>query len=316
MNKISILVKSFIDDIDYCKRLFKSFSKHNKDNLILYLVVPELDIEAFNNIIHDDNIEILSEDLFSKYLTIEDVNGIRPGYINQEIIKLAFHELGYCENYFLCDSDGYFIRDFFISDFLHKDGTPYSILVEDNELQVDPYYHNNHWIERMKSIEKIKEAINFDCQFILTSHGFSIFSAAVLRDLKKSYMDNQKLTYLDLMEVSPYEFSWYNLWLQKSKIIGIYSRGPLFKTFHYSGQHLEYIIRGVKEEDIARSYLGVVVNNNYSRDFGMINYESNLPKLLVNYISFKDLLYINIFKIKNILVRIVRKIKIIFLTTK
>ena len=79
MNKISILVKSFIDDIDYCKRLFKSFSKHNKDNLILYLVVPELDIEAFNNIIHDDNIELLSVDLFSKLITVDDVNAFQPG---------------------------------------------------------------------------------------------------------------------------------------------------------------------------------------------------------------------------------------------
>ena len=309
MNKISILVKSFIDDIDYCKRLFKSFSKHNKDNLILYLVVPELDIEAFNNIIHDDNIEILSEDLFSKYLTIEDVNGVRPGYINQEIIKLAFHELGYCENYFLCDSDSYFIRDFFISDFLHKDGTPYSILVEDNELQVDPTYHNTHWIGRMKSIEKIKEAINFDCQFILTSHGFSIFSAAVLRDLKKSYMDNQKLTYLNLMEVSPYEFSWYNLWLQKSNIISIYNREPLFKTFHYAGQHLEYIIRGVKEEDMARSYLGVVVNSNYSRDMGIIDYESNLPKTLSNYLTFRTIIWMIYYKIILVIIRIYRHLK-------
>jgi len=316
VNKISILVKSFIDDIGYCKRLFKSFSKHNKDNLILYLVVPELDIEAFNNIIHDDNIEILSEDLFSKYLTIEDVNGIRPGYINQEIIKLAFHELGYCENYFCCDSDGYFLKDFFSSDFLYKDNIPYSILIEDKELQVDPYYYNTYWKGRIKLIEKIKTSIGFDCPFTLTNHAFSVFSCKVLKDLKETHMCEKKLTYINLMEISPYEFSWYSLWLQYSNIIPIYHREPLFKFFHYKGQHLEYMIRGVKEADIARAYIGVNINSNYSKGMGIIDYQSNIPKTLASYISFKDVIYVNFYKIYSLITRAYKKFNKLFKKTK
>ncbi len=42
----------------------------------------------------------------------EPVAGIRPGYINQEIVKLAFWELGLTENYFCVDSDAVFVRPF------------------------------------------------------------------------------------------------------------------------------------------------------------------------------------------------------------
>ncbi len=316
MNKISILVKSFAEDLNYCERLFKSFTIHNKDALILYLVVPENDIKAFSLIANDKNIKILSENLFSEYLTSSEVNGIRPGYINQEIIKLAFHELEYCENYFCCDSDGYFLRDFFISDFLYKKDIPYSILIEDKELQVDPHYYNTHWKGRIRLIEKIKTSIGFDCPFTLTNHAFSVFSCKVLKDLKEAYMCEKKLTYINLMEISPYEFSWYSLWLQYSNIIPIYHREPLFKFFHYKGQHLEYMIRGVKEADIARAYIGVNINSNYSKGMGVIGYQSNIPKTLANYISFKDVIYVNFYKIYSLITRAYKKFNKLLKKTK
>ena len=62
----------------------------------------------------ESNIEIFSDESITDYLVEDDsVMGIRPGYINQEIVKLAFWEKGLCENYFCMDSDGVFIRNFF-----------------------------------------------------------------------------------------------------------------------------------------------------------------------------------------------------------
>ena len=70
-----------------------------------------------------------------------------------------------------------------------------------------------------------------------------------------------------MLAEAPYEFSWYNLWLQKSQVIPIEVREPLVKTFHHEGQHLEYALRGIGPDDIARGFVGVVVNSNYARSW-------------------------------------------------
>ncbi len=50
-------------------------------------------------------------------------------------------------------------------------------------------------------------------------------------------------------------------------VIPIEVREPLVKTFHHEGQHLEYALRGIGPDDIARGFVGVVVNSNYARSW-------------------------------------------------
>ena len=51
MQKLVILLKTFVDDLKYVERLIPTYNKHNKDNIPLYFVVPEGDIkvESFGN---------------------------------------------------------------------------------------------------------------------------------------------------------------------------------------------------------------------------------------------------------------------------
>jgi hypothetical protein len=273
MHKISILLKTYLGDIKYVERLIDSYKKHNRDNIPLFIVVPSSDFDSFKKF-GDQNIELLSDESITQKLVKDDsVRGIRPGYINQEIIKLAFWEKRLCENYFCMDSDGVFIRDFFISDFMYDDVTPYTILVEDNELIVDSEYYQANWVGREKLIRIIQDEVGLIDKRILTCHAFAIFSSKVLESLYNNYLLPKNRTYIDLMKISPYEFSWYNMWLQKDKTIRIEFREPIIKFFHQRSHHLDYLAKGIKVNDIARGYIGYNINSNYSRYSGVINYE-------------------------------------------
>jgi len=272
MHTLGMLLKTYRGDLTYAERLITSYTKHNVNNIPLFIVTPQSDLGAFKKFTND-YIKLLSDESITTHLVSDDnVNGIQPGYINQEIIKLAFWEKRVCKNYVCLDSDGQFIRDFFVSDFMYDADVPYTILLEDNELKVDPEYYHQHWQEREKWIRKIQETLGLIDRRMLTCHGFAILSAKVLESLYKNFMSPRQLTYIDLIQMSPYEFSWYNMWLQKDNTIPLYMRESVFKCFHNQNQHLDYLKKGITLADIARGYLGLVINSNYSRKYGVVSY--------------------------------------------
>ena len=296
MHKIAILLVTYIGDIEYVERLIPNYIKYNIDKIPLYIVAPSSDSTTFEKFV-GDNIELLTEESITDNLVHDNsVRGIRPGYINQEIIKLAFWEKGLCENYFCMDSDGQFVRYFYTSDFMYDDNTPYTILVEDNELAVEPEYYQKYWAGREKLIRLIQKEVGLVDKRMLTCHGFAILSCKVLESLYKKYILPNNLTYRDLLSKSPYEFSWYNMWLQKDKTIDIHFREHIFKYFHHKNHHLEYLQKGITLDDIARGYLGVVVNSNYSRWDGVVSYEDG------------DIYELSIKEINQLLYKIIRSL--------
>lgn len=273
MHTIAILLVTYIGDLEYVRRLISSYKKYNVEKIPLYIVTPATDIKFFEIFI-DDTIDLLSYEIITNNLVFDNsVHGIRPGYINQEIIKLAFWEKKLCNNYFCMDSDGEFIRDFFVSDFMYDNIIPYTILAEYNELAVDPQYFKDHWFSYEKSIRLIQNEVGLVDKRILTCQGFGIFSCKVLESFHKKYLLPKNLTYIDLLIISPYEFSWYNMWLQKDNTIPIKFREPIIKCFLNKYHHLEYLEKGIKLQDISRGYLGIVINSNYSRGYGVISYD-------------------------------------------
>ena len=287
MTRLGLLLKSYAGDFAYAQRMVESFHKHNADKLTLFIVIPDSDVELFSSMT-GSNVEIFSEELLGKYLVDSPVHDLRPGYINQEIVKLAFWELGLTENYFCVDSDAEFIRDFGFSDFMANDTTPYTVLVEDKELLVEPRYYKQYWKTREAEIRHIQELVGLDTQVIRTCHGHQVFSATVLRSFKEKFLEPRGWSYVDALAESPYEFSWYNMWLQKDHGIEIHTREPFVKVFHHEGHHLEYILRGVTQADIARGYLAVVVNSNYSRDLGVVDSSASKSESLSRYLSYGE----------------------------
>ena len=267
MASLGILVKSYQQDLSYADRLMESLDKHNVTEIPTWIVVPDTDRPLFAKYERPHR-QVLSESMFARHLVSEPIGGLRVGYANQEIVKLAFWELGLVDNYFTVDSDAVFVRDFDSSDLMFDATTPYTVLVEDNDLKVDPDYFTRYWTTREASLKVIQAEIGFHDPRLLTCHGHQIMSAAVLRSLRDEFLQPRGWTYRDMLAVSPYEFSWYNMWLQYRGCIPIYAREPLIKVLHSAEEHLHYSMAGITLEDVARGYLGIVVNSNFARTWG------------------------------------------------
>jgi hypothetical protein len=248
---IGLLIKSYAPDLKYTRRLMDSIESFNAEHLPVFLVVPESDLEIFSEFTHPD-VCVLSEELFATHLVQEPTGGFSAGYINQEIIKLSFWELGLCENYFCVDSDAEFIRPFTRRDFLHDDQIPYTFLTEDRDLIVEPEYFHSTWVPRMKSLEKIREAIGYTGPWLFTVHGHAVFSGKVLQSFVTDFLEPRGWDYRDALSISPFEPTWYNTWLLHTHVIPIYPREPPVKTFHNARQHLDYRLRKISKAQAAR----------------------------------------------------------------
>ena len=293
-----MLLKSYGPDFTYAQRMVGSFHQHNAENLPLYVIVPDGDLPQFTEFA-SETITVLPESALSEHLVTEPVNGYRTGYINQEIVKLAFWELGHLDNYFCVDSEAVFIRDFESSDFMADQNTPYTVLVEDKELKTEPRYYREHWVGREEQIRKIAELLNFSDTVLRTCHGHQVFSSKVLQSFVGDYLASRGWTYRDALAQSPYEFSWYNFWLQKTQVIPIHQREPFVKVFHNEDQHIEAVARGLSMDDLARSYLAVVINSNFSRDVGMISPHASKPEAIAPYLSYGELGSVTVQKLRD-----------------
>lgn len=261
MERFAFFLKTYRNDYDRVARLAVTFAKYNIESIPLYIACPKEDIQIFQGLNGIDAYIIPEEDICRDVFTKD--SRWSAGYLNQEIYKLSFWEMGLCANYMCIDSDAIFIRPFYRKDFMYDDNTPYTSLEEDNDLRADTYYNKLYWNGRMEWIKKIEDELDYHPYHLLTCHGFQVFSGKVLESLKNDFMQPNNYTYKSLIEISPYEFSWYNLWLQKTKVIPIYPIGHLFKYFHLKQHHIAVVLQGMKMEDWAKGYVGIIVNSNY-----------------------------------------------------
>ena len=133
------------------------------------------------------------------------------------------------------------------------------------------------------------DCVGVDSRVVLTCHGHTVFSRTVLESFVEDFLAPRDWTYVDALEFSPYEFTWYNMWLQKSGVIAIHPREPWIKVFHNQSQHMEYLLRGIELSDIARGYLGVVLNSNYSRSFQSVTRKGAGAVKISDYLTYKEL---------------------------
>ena len=288
MQPIGLLIKSYARDFDYLRRLESSIREFNREDLPVFLIVPAADVQLFESVDLPSVQLMAEEDVVGQYLVSESAHGLSAGYLNQEIVKLSFGETGLLANYFCVDSEAVFVRPFGALDFLRQGDEPYSVLVQDKELEVEPRYYREHWVGREEAIRQIMEFVGLDDPIMKTCHGHQIFSSRVLQSFSEDFLAPRGWTYTDAVMEIPYEFSWYNMWLQKSRVIPIHQIEPLVKVFHNEDQHLEYVLRGINMSDIARAYLAVVVNSNYSRDLGIVGAAGNKIGLASSYLSYAE----------------------------
>jgi hypothetical protein len=225
------------------------------------LVAPREDLTLFHKLSHP-NVVFLAEQEVPCRLLPEGETPREAGYINQQVLKLSFHRTNLVENYLCLDSDGIFIRDFTLSDFIHEDGQPYQVLVEDNLLKTDADYFDRYWKSRDEAHTKIQEFLEMEQSKLKTCHGFQIFQSEVLRSFERDILTPKSLEFLDLIKEFNYEFTWYNYFLQKRGGV-IHSVEPFFHCVHSGVQLVELQTKGSTTEDFSRGFVGIVVNGNF-----------------------------------------------------
>ena len=299
MDSFGILVKSFSDDAAAASRLIDTMRLFNVEQVPVWLVVPDGDLRVFAEM-SEGAAQVLPESEFSEYLVDEPVAGVRPGYINQEIVKLAFWELGLAANYLPVDSDAVFLRPFRPSDFMHSPDVPYTVLLEDRDLQIDAEYFATHWQGREKVLRHIQAEVGLEDRRLLTCHGHQVLSSVVLRSLREDFLEPRGWSYARMLAEGPYEFSWYNFWLQKSNAIPIELREPYFKVIHSAKQHADMLVQGVTLEDVARGYLGIIVNSNFAKAWDNVHPATSRADALSGYLSWSMLASITGAKVRRV----------------
>lgn len=261
MHKIVLYTKSYSGDLARLKVSIDSIKKHNKDNIPYYVSVPASEIALFKSSIDCEYVNLVADE---EIYVVPNQN-----WNTQQIVKSNFWKLGVCANYVMLDSDSYFIKDFYISDFMYDDETPYTVMHEQKDLfewtakhsvnlGFDPFLtFNDTRIPIMELLGRSGRIYDF-------GPGPIIWSSKVWKSLENNYLIPNRLKFENLIESVPSEFTWYGEYLVVSKEIPIFAIEPIFKFFHFKQQYIDFKNQGYTEEHFKQNYLGIVMQSNWN----------------------------------------------------
>ena len=256
MENLVFLVKSYRNHIDYTQQLVDTINTYNKDNIKTYLAVPEADIPLFKERVDLSNCELLSDE------SIVGKN-VSQSWMTQQLVKMKFSEMGLCKNYFWIDGDSYFIRDFYLSDFMFDEDTPYTTMHENKDLF--------SWMAQTNPelLQNVLKSYKSDRQKVMDTFGRkgkyydwtcpNLWNVGVFDHMKENYLKPNNLTFESLLNYVPGELIWYGEYLLVSNVIRIIPCEPWFKPFHYLSQMNDCKQLGNSESTLAQNYLGIVM---------------------------------------------------------
>jgi hypothetical protein len=256
MNDIVIYCKSYYKDVTRVKILLDSIKQYNQDNIPFYISVPSKDISVFKATLGTEGYELIEDESIDS----------SSGWIGQQVVKAQFWKLGLTKNYLCLDSDSTFIRTFTKADFLVDTDTPYTVCHEQKELfewsqKVLPFNPQESF---KKDRQKVMNLFNRQGRYYDFGPSPVIWSSKVWEGLEENYIRPNNLTFSDLIQHSPSEFSWYGEYLLYSKLFPIYPTQPLFKVFHYKEQYIEAKNKGYSLENLSQNYLGIILQSNWN----------------------------------------------------
>lgn len=265
MLNFSMFCKTYSGDLKRFELMLSSFNQHNVDGIRMYVSVPCNELSVFEKF-RSNNVVVISDESYAKDYFFNNKHiykgELSLGYCNQEICKLSFWESRLVKNYLCIDSDLIFVRDFYESDFMADKNTPYTVLVMDKELSIEKKYHN-YWLLRQEYIKKIYSEVELEDSRYRTCHGMQVLNIYVLSDFSKNFMKKKGYCYRDLIEIAPFEFTWYNAWFQKCGLIKEVAVEPFFKTFHMRIEYIFSRLQCLTIEDYAYAYVGIILNSNW-----------------------------------------------------
>lgn len=267
MEPIVLYCKSYKGDVLRAKRLASSITRFNKDRIPFYISAPEADLQLFKEQMNGLEVNIITDEeiiLSNPKHDLKQINQM-TGTLSQQIVKSEFWRLGLSENYVCIDSDNEFIRDFFKSDFLTPDETPYTVISEEKEFFefCDRYHLKNVPINFKRDSALVQELFERDGRMYSFGIPPLIWSRKVWISLEENLLNPRNLSLADLITKYPFELRIYGEALLKYRPIPLWPCSDIFKTYHYNSQHFYDKKRGITIDMISKNYLGVVKQSNW-----------------------------------------------------
>jgi Family of unknown function (DUF6492) len=263
MKDIAFFIKSHRPDLALVHRLLDSISKHNCDQIKVFISVPGDDMLAFQDLSRRfTDVAVLADDHFGIPRVDRKIWGLAPGYISQQLVKLSVQRLCEARNYVILDSDTYFIRDFETKDFITPDGTGLTVFAEDGDLAADPAYIPFAERRAMK-IRLIADRLGVPALSRTTCHNNTVFQDSVLHNFH-DWCHSEGLSLLDLMAIAPVEYTWYNFFLVKHCPERLVRIEPFIRMIHTRSEYRRLVAAGFSHNSFRRSYLGVCLNSGWA----------------------------------------------------
>lgn len=281
MKDFVLYCKSYSRDFLRLKRLLASIAKFNADTLPFYISTPKADQallievlgkEGYTWVADEDIVASNPKANFDKYKAM-------PGGLSQQIVKSEFWRLGLAENYLCLDSDSLFIRDFYKSEFLSVDGSPYTVLHQNKELFQIASNRGQDKVERdLKAeadrVQKLFGRIgpNFYC-----APAPFIWSAKVWQSLDTQLLQPQGISIWDLITPEHPETLIYGEALLKFRSIPLIAIEPLFRIYHYDWQYFLMKRLGETEAKVAKHYMGIIYQSAWESELNFGASQKSLP---------------------------------------
>lgn len=268
-SKIVIFCKSYNKDMLRARRMAESVQRFNVDNIPLYISVPSSDLTLFEQCFGNIPCRFITdEEILAKSCQVNGPLPKRfPSDLLQQLLKLEFWRMGFCENYVWIDSDSYFIKPFKVSDFFHDETVPYT--VQHNSRDLFDFANRTGNKKIIDDFEKLAKKFRklFNRSGPLYNFGCSplIWSCKVLLSLHNDYLKPHNITVFDLLQEYHCEMQLYGEYLLFSKAIPVVPVDPLFKVYHYAEQFFEAQMNGESEILLSKQYLGVVLQSNWAK---------------------------------------------------
>ena len=283
-----LFCKTYSGDLDRFKILKSSVDKFNVEKVPFFISCPRADRDLFLSL--KDN----SEKYEYTVLTDEEILAVggqekfECDYVTQQLVKLSFYKMHLCNNYLVVDSDSYFIRNFYEKEFMFDEQTPYFFVHEQNNRKVLYDFLDEKCIDWGRKI--IKEFFGREGKnYFMPLCGNLLLSVKALQEFEHVAREQWDKTFADLLNISPFEFIWYSEFVFNYKPHSIIPYEPLFLDFDYQIEYDIFRNLGITEDDIAKKYAGIVMQNGWVGDK---RYKPiKMRKLKKNFLRFKHYLY-------------------------
>lgn len=278
-NQPVLFCKSYAGDLKRVDRLLRSIERFNKDQLPVFVSIPNRDLSLFHslNYTSDRKVSFITDEMITVSNPRIKIDAVASwdGRLSQQVIKSEFWRWWLQQNpeaehmnYVCIDSESEFLRDFAREDFVDSENIPYTVCHNHNEL-----------ISLATSKKKQKVLLNFqkDCERMKKvfqragpDYAFSptpvIWSSKVWSDLDLHYLQPLGMTIWDAIRDRPNELHWYGEALLHFKSIPLRCIGPLFRVYHYDWEYFARLKMGETNETIRQSFLGVLKQSNWDFD--------------------------------------------------